>query len=186
MKKNYFLYISPVATITLSLLLCGCAKEVEQQQSQEELHEVVFHAGWAPETKTVLQEDGSVWWSPGDEIILFAQEGTTSGYKLTSTTAEDSPTTNFVGLMPESCNSHTYYAQYPYNENAFFSRDWFYAEIPDVQYATEGNISRNQLISVAISNDTNLYFRNVFGGIKFSVANEGITKISIKTSGLGA
>lgn len=27
---------------------------------------------------------------------------------------------------------------------------------------------------------------NVFGGIKFSVANEGITKISIKTNGLGA
>lgn len=175
-----------VGSFLFPILLVGCAKEVEQQQSQEELHEVVFHAGWAPETKTVLQEDGSVWWSPGDEIILFAQEGTTSGYKLTSTNAEDSPTTNFVGLMPAATDAHIYYAQYPYNENAFFSREWFYTEIPDVQYATEGNISRNQLISVAISNDTNLYFRNVFGGIKFSVANEGITKISIKTSGLGA
>lgn len=41
-------------------LLIGCVKEVEQQQPQGELHEVVFHAGWAPETKTVLQEDGSV------------------------------------------------------------------------------------------------------------------------------
>ena len=113
MKKNYFLYISPVATIAISLFLCGCAKDVEQQQPQEELHEVVFHAGWAPETKTVLQEDGSVWWSPGDEIILFAQEGTTSGYKLTSTNAEDSPTTNFVGLMPAANYAHNYYAQYP-------------------------------------------------------------------------
>ncbi len=166
-------------------LLIGCVKEIEQQ-SQEDLHEVVFHAGWAPETKTVLQEDGSVWWSPGDEIILFTKEGATTGYKLTSTNSEDSPITNFVGLIPDSCDSHTYYAQYPYNENAFFSRDWFYAEIPDVQYATADNISKSQLISVAISNDTNLYFMNVFGGIKFSVANEGITKISIKTNGLGA
>lgn len=74
MKKNYFLFISPIATIALSLLLCGCAKEIEQQHPQEEMHEVVFHAGWAPETKTVLQEDGSVWWSPGDEISLFAVE----------------------------------------------------------------------------------------------------------------
>lgn len=172
--------------VFLSFLITGCIKEVEQQQPQEELHEVVFHAGWAPETKTVLQEDGSVWWSPGDEIIMFTKEGSTTGCKLTSTNSEDSPMTDFVGLMPESFNSYTYYAQYPYNENAFFSRDWFYAEIPDVQYATAGNISKNQLISFAVSNDTNLYFRNVFSGIKFSVANEGITKISIKTNGLGA
>lgn len=54
--------------VLLSFLFSGCAKEIEQQQPQEGLHEVVFHAGWEPETKTVLQEDGSVWWSPGDEI----------------------------------------------------------------------------------------------------------------------
>lgn len=93
MKKNYFYpYISIVATIVLSIFLCGCVKEVEQQQPQGELHEVVFHAGWAPETKTILQEDGSIWWSPGDEISLFAVEelneghfsilGAPSGWKL--------------------------------------------------------------------------------------------------------
>ena len=168
--------IKKLLVILIPSLLMGCVKEAEQQTSQEELHEVVFHAGWAPETKTVLQEDGSVWWSPGDEIILFAQEGTTSGYKLTSTNAEDSPTTNFVGLMPAATDAHIYYAQYPYNENAFFSRDWFYTEIPDVQYATEGNISRNQLISVAISNDTNLYFRNVFGILIFGVCFSEMVK----------
>lgn len=50
-----------IALITLFVSLLGCAKEVEQQQPQGELHEVVFHAGWAPETKTILQEDGSIW-----------------------------------------------------------------------------------------------------------------------------
>ena len=68
--------------LIIPIVLIGCAKEVdsaEQQpleQEQENLHEVVFHAGWAPETKTVLQEDGSVWWSPGDEICLLVAERT--------------------------------------------------------------------------------------------------------------
>lgn len=65
--------------VLLSFLFIGCVKEVEQQQPQGELHEVVFHAGWAPETKTVLQDDGSVWWSPGDEISLFVKGE--NGYK---------------------------------------------------------------------------------------------------------
>ena len=65
-----------------------CNQEIEQQQPQEELHDGVFHAGWAPETKTVLQEDGSVWWSSGDEISLFVGEGNNGGYKLTSTNNE--------------------------------------------------------------------------------------------------
>lgn len=62
-----------LAVLLIPSLLLGCVKEAEQQQPEEVLHEVVFHAGWAPETKTVLQEDGSVWWSPGDEINIFPQ-----------------------------------------------------------------------------------------------------------------
>ena len=115
MKKNYFLYISPVATITLSLLLCGCAKEVEQQQSQEELHEVVFHAGWAPETKTVLQEDGSVWWSPGDEIALCLV-GHEDKYCLKSDCKEPSHETNFIGMIGDKDSEDTFYAIYPYDK----------------------------------------------------------------------
>ena len=171
--------------VVLAGLLTGCIKEVEPQHQEENLHEVVFHAGWAPETKTVLQEDGSVWWSPGDEIILFTEHGSTTGFKFTSTNSKDSTRTSFTGLIPNSVNAQTYYAYYPYDENAFFSDGWLYANIPDTQYVTADNISKNQLISIAISNDDNLYFRNVFGGIKFSVANEGITKISMRSKGAG-
>ena len=81
------------------LNIAGCTTPNLEPSSQEELHEVVFHADWAPETKTVLQEDGSVWWSPRDEIIMFTKEAVTTGYKLTSTNSEDSSMTDFVGLI---------------------------------------------------------------------------------------
>lgn len=174
MKKNYFLYISPVATITLSLLLCGCAKEVEQQQSQEELHEVVFHAGWAPETKTVLQEDGSVWWSPGDEIALCLV-GHEDKYCLKSDCKEPSQETNFVGMIGENEGEDTFYAIYPYDKAK--GTDLSRITIPSVQYATAGAISPGQFASFARAEGDNLTFYNVCAGLKFSVAHEGISKI---------
>ena len=113
-----------LAVLLIPSLLLGCVKETEQQQPQEGLHEVVFHAGWAPETKTVLQEDGSVWWSPGDEISLFAVEeldeghfsilGAPSGWKLVATNDKASSETTFEGLI-DNVNNVTYYAVYPYN-----------------------------------------------------------------------
>ena len=113
MKKNYFYtYKSTIAAIALSLLFCGCAKEVEQLQPQEELHEVVFHAGWAPETKTVLQEDSSVWWSPGDEIALCLT-GHEDKYCLKSDCKEPSQETNFIGMIGKNDGEDTFYAIYP-------------------------------------------------------------------------
>lgn len=158
MKKNYFLYISSVATITLSLLLCGCAKEVEQQQSQEELHEVVFHAGWAPETKTVLQDDGSIWWSPGDEIALCLV-GHEDKYCLKSDCKEPSQKTNFIGMIGEKDSEDTFYAIYPYDKVK--GTNPFSITIPSIQYATAGAISPGQFVSFARAEGDNLTFYNV-------------------------
>ena len=102
-----------VWVVLLSSLSIGCVKEVEQQQPQEGLHEVVFHAGWAPETKTVLQEDGSVWWSPGDEIALCLV-GHEDKYRLKSDCKEPSQETNFIGMIGENDGEDTFYAIYPY------------------------------------------------------------------------
>ena len=162
----------------LPSLLWGCVKEVEQQlQDQESLHEVVFHAGWAPETKTVLQEDGSVWWSPGDEISLFVGDGENGGYKLTATNTTPEATVDFVGWIGDGSNNAKYIAIYPYNEKNRIEGDDIIVTIPSVQVAKEGTFAESALVSVAISDNESLYFTNICGGIKFSVANEGITKV---------
>ena len=131
MRKVLYLLIIPV-------LLIGCSKvkEAEVPQEQEGLHEVVFHAGWAPETRTELQEDGSVWWSPGDEIALFNGDGTM--YRLKSDSSDPSPKTNFVGKIGTGEGEVTYYAIYPYDK----ARGMSSFNIPSVQYATAGGFCR--------------------------------------------
>lgn len=170
--------------INLSVIVVGCVKEVEQQpleQDQENLHEVVFHAGWASETKTVLQEDGSIWWSPGDEIALFmfpecVLDGDNYKYRLKSNSTKPSQNTDFEGIIGEGGGESTFYAIYPYDK----AKNWYYFTIPSVQYATAGGFSPGQFASFARSEDNTLHFYNLCAGIKFSVAHEGISKVVIK------
>ncbi len=168
---------------SLLFSLFGCTKEDDSPIGPTDLHDVVFHAGWAPETKTVLQEDGSVWWSPGDEISLFVGSGSGGGYKLTSTNTNPAAKVDFVGKIGDNPNNATYTAIYPYNENAYCGEDgWIGSTIPEIQYVKPGSFADNQLISFAKSKNNNLYFYNICGGIKFSVANEGITKVVFTSS----
>ena len=149
MRKVLSLLIIPV-------LLIGCAKvkEAEVPQEQEGLHEVVFHAGWDPETRTVLQEDGSVWWSPGDEISLFVGDGYNGGYKLTATNTEPAAKTDFVGQI--GGNSVKYTAIYPYNDSNGVSDNRLFFTIPTEQIAKEETFADGALVSVAVSLGDNL------------------------------
>lgn len=179
--------IKPLAAMIMAsmFLLWGCVKEVQQPvPEQEDLHEIVFHAGWDAEAKTVLQEDGSVFWSPGDEICLFIDG---SGYyKLTSTNSEPTAKADFVGQIGECPLGTSYVAVYPYHSfiNGAISiwESTMAMTIPNSQVAQEGNFDASSFVSVAESDNETLYFRNVCGGIKFSVANEGIEKITIKAN----
>ena len=177
--------------ILRSLLICsffitiiGCVKEDETPidktglLEEEDLQEVVFHAGWAQETKTVLKEDGSVWWTPRDSIALFrwgSNNYNLNKYCLKSDCKEPAQTTNFIGKIGES--EGTYYAIYPY-ENA---KDYCHFTIPSVQYAKAGGFSPGQFVSFARSDNESLTFYNVCAGIKFSVAHEAYKKSFSKT-----
>ena len=160
--------------LIIPVLLIGCAKvkEAEVPQEQDGLHEVIFHASWDPETRTALQEDGSVWWTPGDQIALFDLSG--NKYCLTADCEEPSPKTDFVGKIGNG--SGTYYAIYPYDKA--LSKTEF--SIPSVQYAKSGGFAPGQFVSFAKTDDDNLTFYNLCTGIKFSVAHDGISKIVFK------
>ena len=168
--------------LLLPVFLQSCANDVDKQiaTTSEGLHDVVFHAGWDPETRTVLQEDLSVWWSPGDSISLFVGSGSNGGYKLTSTNNEPAAHTDFVGQI--SGSGDTYIAIYPYNETNRVDGNNVFFTIPTEQIAKEGTFADGALVSIAVSDNESLYFRNLCGGIQFSVANEGIKKIEITTT----
>ena len=58
-------------------IICSCEREAvisEIASSQPEIStEVIIHATMAQDgnTKTILQEDGAVFWQPGDQIAVF-------------------------------------------------------------------------------------------------------------------
>ena len=175
--------------ISIPIIIAGCVREVAPQPQDENLHEVVFHAGWDPETKTVLQEDGSVWWSPGDEISLFINNGYAAdgGYKLTSTNDKPSAVTDFVGQVGNKPANESYIAIYPYNEANHVNGAAVSTVIPSVQTAKEDTFEKDMFVSIAISGDENLFFTNICSGVKFSVKTNGIHKIVISgVSGQGA
>lgn len=179
--KRFNIYLGVLFSLIISVIIVGCVKNDNAPLDQEGLHEVVFHAGWAPETKTVLQEDGSVWWSPGDEISLFVGNGDNGGYKLTSTNTAPASKVDFVGKIGDNPNNATYTAIYPYNESNRIVGNTVFVTIPVEQVAQEGTFADGALVSVAVSSDENLFFKNVCSGIKFSVAKENINKIVIKS-----
>ena len=165
-------------SITLSGLafISGCQREKEILDSS--LHEAVFHAGWDSETRTVLQEDGNVWWSPGDEISLFVNDGQ-GGYKLTSTNTEPSSLVDFEGQIGGGAENSTYVALYPYNSDSWLWGDELITFIPLNQVAKEGSFAEGSFPSYAVSQTDHLYFKNIASGIKFSVAHDNIRKIVI-------
>lgn len=166
-------------TFFLLFTICGCVKEDDAPKGQEKLHEVVFHAQWAPETKTILQEDGSVWWSPGDEISLFLGFSGTGGYKLTSTNTEPSASVDFVGQVSANPNNNVYNAIYPYSESNRIEGPQVFVTIPSEQRIKQDSFAEGAFVSIARSSNENLSFKNICSGIKLSVANENITKIVI-------
>lgn len=177
--------IKPLAAMIMAsmFLLWGCVKEVQQPvPEQEDLHEVVFHAGWDAETKAVLQEDGKVFWSPGDEISLFVGDGTNGGYKLTSTNTEPVAKTDFIGQVEEYPNNVHYVAIYPYKESTSIDGNKVWITFPDKQTAKEGTFDKNAFVSIAQSDNETLYFHNICSGIKFSVVNDGIKEIDFSLS----
>lgn len=163
--------------IALVAAFPGCTNGIDAGQISEGLHEVVFHAGWDPDTRTVLQEDGSIWWSPGDEISLFVGSGSEGGYKLTSIETADSPKADFLGEIPAT--EGEYVAVYPFDESNYYDEasGTITLQLPERQMARENNFPDKSFKSLAVSTDNNLYFKNLFGGIKFSVANEGIKEV---------
>ena len=183
-------------SLIIPVLLIGCTKdqEIEVLQEHNGLHTVVFHASWDPETRTALQEDGSVFWSPGDSICIFAvrKEGDSyisSRYKFISTNTTEASRADFAGNVDGLFEKAiAYYAIYPYNETnsagLISSGPRISTTIPPVQTAVSGGYDPSAFVSVAIADNVNdrLFFRNLCGGVKFSVSQNGIKEVTFKHS----
>ena len=98
--KEYVIFLLSALSV-----VAGCTMEEdfvkEEQNNQTNGKKITIQAIREddPETRTVLESDGSVWWTPGDAISLFYGSGTNGGSKFTSNSTDTSKVTNFTGVI---------------------------------------------------------------------------------------
>lgn len=93
MNTKTLLYVLGTAVI-----FCSCVKEADKSPETVQSTEVIIHATMAGNgnTKTVLQENGSVFWQPGDQIAVFFNS---VKVPFTSYNSVDAASAYFVGNL---------------------------------------------------------------------------------------
>ena len=186
MKRSIFILTS------LALMFSACENEKVISDSTLSEKELTFTASFADDndTRTALQESGSVWWNPGDAISLFYGSGSNGGSKFTAQATESAAITNFSGSIGVitgggeiSLEDTWFWATYPYNASASCDGSSITTVLPSEQVGKAGTFADNTFITIARSQGLILSFYNVCSGLKFSVTNSNVKKLSIKSNG---
>ena len=143
-------------------------------------------------TKTEIQDGTSVVWKKGDAIAVFVYSGATNDikyykrYKFVSRNEVSSSSTEFEGdvKLAYEFEDEYYYAVYPYDAAWSCKNGHLTVDLPSTQVAKAGSFGDDLFISVASSpgNTNKMTFRNVCGGIKFSVDYDDIREVVISNN----
>ena len=143
-------------------------------------------------TKTEIQDGTSVVWKKGDAIAVFVYSGATNDiknykrYKFVSRNEVSSSSTEFEGdvKLAYEFADEDYYAVYPYDAASSCKNGYLTVDLPSTQVAKAGSFGDDLFISVASSpgNTNKMTFRNVCGGIKFSVDYDDIREVVISNN----
>lgn len=162
--------------IPVMVFVLACSRELGTNTSYIEGEFTLYATSAEQETKTVLQSDGRIFWSPSDCINVFY--GSKSG-KFTSTNTKVAESAEFTGSLGAFTLDGTteFVATYPYSDKTSISGNTLNLSLPAEQTAMEGTFSDDLFICVAKSKDNNLHFYNVCGGVKFSLTRSDIKKV---------
>ena len=179
--KKHLLSAAAVA----ALMTCACSVEpIDPIQPEEGGEHVVLTAGFADSdgTRTIRQEDGKVFWSAHDEISVMKASRNSTMTKFTATNTAPAPTAAFEGELPSGSN---FWALHPYMAGANYDGTYLVTELPSEQEAVPGTFADDLFVSAAYfsSSDQSLSFYHVVGGIKFSVTEPGVEKITLTANG---
>ena len=171
------------------VLLLSCSREADHNLIQPG-ETITFTAAWAgsEDTRTILQADGtSVWWEPEAQINVFFSDKASG--KFTSTNSQAQSIVVFQGSIPIVVGSvetenppHAYWAVYPYDAANTCDGESVTLTVPSTQTAVEGTFANKMFPSIATSANFYLAFYNICGGVRFSVANEGIASVTFKAN----
>lgn len=132
------------------------------------------------DTKTVLMNNGSsIWWEPGDAIRVFCngQNGV-----FTSSLESPNPTSSFVGdasFIPAGASD--YLAIYPSPKNGnCYDGTYVTVNVPSQQIIENETFDKRAFIMIAQSKNHLLNFKNLCGGVKILITQEGVNRIILR------
>lgn len=175
MKEDWTMKRSIYVAAAL-LALAACSRETEIDVPDGYLALVASTEG---PTRTVVTEGTRVYWEPDDEIVVFS--GGKSG-KFVSNLTSSAASATFTGTlgMDAWTEGEEMWAVYPYSETTSFDGEAVTAVLPAEQVARAGSFGKDVNLSVARSTTPTLQFFNVGGGIRFTLAEEGIQEIVLE------
>ena len=165
----------------LFVLALSCSKEMDVVESvsqptiSSELVPITFTVD-AQSAKTALGASNGVVWSDGDQVSVFDDViGNTGSYEVKEG--------RVAASVSETATS--VFALYPSSTEASLSGSVITAEIPAVQNAVAGSFGPGANLAVARTTpaDAHFVFRNVGGLLKFTLQEEGVTKVIVKANG---
>ena len=167
----------------------ACTLEMEEPATLVQQELTITASLGEPETRTERASDGSVLWSPGDEISLFYGSGSAGGSRFTAQNTETAKTVNFTGTIGVITGGNNiavedtyFWAVYPYDAAASCDGSSITTMLPSVQTATAGTFADDLFPSMGRSQGLNMSFYNICGGIKFTVSEEGIKSVTLKSN----
>lgn len=181
MKRIYSL-IAAAATI---MSAASCVQELMNEGQYQE-GAVVFTAQTeSADTKAVLgtSESGrpQTMWENGDQITIHNGE---KGYVFSTSTETDTPKADFVYDGDDFTAENGVVAIYPAGDYTVdIDNRRVKVTIPTQQQAVAGSYDREAVPAVAYSTGNTLNFKNIGGLIKFTMNQEGVSKVRFSANG---
>lgn len=172
--------------LVLSAILAIAASCNENELTQIEVCSptIYGYTGIDSTTKTSLtvEDDGvgTIWWKSADIINVFFN---TTGAKYISTNSSDAKEAVFStsnAISSSEISEKNRWGLYPYDASAVCDGHSITTTISSSQKAIPGTFDVDLFTMLAHSENNNLLFKNVCGGIKFSLSRDDIMSISFE------
>lgn len=170
--------LSLFAALVVAMTAVSCVKDInEDAPAVGDQAKVTFNASFGPAaTRAVLVpgvEESKVEWEAGDQVGVLIGEG-----HFLYTAASAGATTTLSTEAVDVPTQGTYYAVYPYDQNASLAEGVITTTLPAEQPAVSNSFTTH--LAVAQTTENYLSFKNVCGLVKVNIDADNVSKIVLQ------
>ena len=171
--------------LAMTAVALSCTQEAEVSDAIGSGEEITITATLENGSKTAVQDGGpEVYWEPADEVKLFLNG---SGSRFISNNTELAGIAQFTGTLNAVIgfnegfsNDNPLWGLYPYRADATSDGTYVTTTLPTDQVGRAGSFAKNTHITLGRSTSYTMGFYSVCGGLRFSLTQEGIKKVTFE------